>query len=233
MLLQVPHSQVPRDLQLSGTSSIPAASHTYLADSDAVTSTMNIQEVVSVPDPFDDCSMIDFCVPSFTQASTPSLQATSLHISSMQAPYRCCAVACQPLWRPSISKVQTAIANQTACLIQELLKRPSPALPSIKCPPTVHPQPLQALASLVGSLGSNLRHPDVHSRSDGQSAARTAQMPGGYTFCGKPTKIACWLSDLCQYLPGQPISDSQLWALGSGTHPCSPVRLAGLKQLRR
>ena len=230
MLLQVPHDQ---GLQWLGTSSIPAASHTCLADSDAITSTMNIQEVVSVPDPLDDCSMIDFCVPKFTQASTASLQAMSLHILSMQAPYRCCADACQPLWRPSTGKLQTAIANQTACLLQELPNRPSPALPSIECPPTVHPQPLQALASLVGSLGSNLRHPDVHSRSDGHSAVRKAQMLGGYTFCGKPTKVACWLSDLCQYLPGQPISDSQLWALGSGTHPHSPGRLAGLMQLGR
>lgn len=228
MLLQVQHDQ---GLQLPGTSSIPAASHTCLADSDAVTSTMNIQEVVSVPDPFDECSMIDFCVPRFTQASTASLQATSLHISSMQAPYRCFADACQPLWRPSTGQLQKAFANQTAGLVQEISNRPSPALPCIQPPATVQPQPLQALASLVESLRSNLHHPDVHSRSDGQSGAKETQMLGGYTFCGKPTKVACWLSDLCQYLPGQPISDSQLWALGSGTHLCSPVRLAGLKQL--
>lgn len=230
MLLQVPHDQ---GLQLPGTSSIPAASHTCLADSDAITSAMNIQELVSVPDPCDDCSMIDFCVPRFTQASTASLQATSLHISSMQAPYRYHADGCQPVWRPSTGQLQKAFANQTACLIQEISNRPSPALPSSKPPATVQPQPLQALANLVGSLGSNLHHPNTHTGSDGQSTAKEAQMLGGYTFCGKPTKVACWLSDLCQYLPGQSISDSQLWALGSGTHPCSPVRLAGLKQLGR
>ena len=231
MLLQVLHDL---ETQSPHISALPAAT---LAANDVITSAANLpEELLSIPDPSDDGSVIQFCVPRSSQAASASLQAPSGHIASMTTPHGGCANTCQPLWRPCSGLLQEAL-RQTAGLLQEISHMPSPLLPPVTCPfvtcpATVSAQPLKALAScLVGSLRSNVRHSGVHSTPDGQSAARESGRLCGYTFCGKPRKFACWLSDLCQHLPGALVSDSQVWALGSGSHPYSAVKLAGLQQL--
>ena len=224
MLLQVLDNL---EMQSPRISALPAAT---LAANNVISSAAIVPlELLSVPGPSGDGSMIDFCVPGSSQAATAGLQAPSGHIASMAAPHSSCANGCQRLWRPCSGPLQAALVSQTAGLIQEI----SPVSPSpVKCPITVSAQPLKMLASfLVGCAGSNVRSADDYSSLDGQSAAKESRRLGGYTFCGQPRKVACWLSDLCQHLPGVPVSDSQVWALGSGVHPCSAVRSAGLQQL--
>ena len=225
--------QVLQDLEVQWPR-LSALSAATLEGNDVITSAANMpEEFVSVPDPSDDGSVIQFCVSQSSQAAAASLQAPSGRIASMGISHGSCADGCQRLWRPCSGPLQTALVSQTAGLVQEISHKPSPVLlPPVKRPIAVSVQPLKMLGSLLaGSVGSNVRHADDHSSMDGQSAARESRRLGGYTFCGQPTKVACWLSDLCQHLPGVPVSDSQMWAMGSGSHPYSAVRLAGLQQL--
>ena len=229
--------QVLQDLEVQSPR-LSALSAATLAANDVITSAANmLEEFMSVPDPSDDGSVIQFCVSQSSQAAAASLQAPSGRIASMGISHGSCADGCQRLWRPCSGPLQTALVSQTAGLVQEISHKPSPVLPPpVKCPIV---QPLKMLGSLLagsvgllaGSMGSNVCHADDHSSMDGQSAAEDSRRLGGYTFCGQPTKVACWLSDLCQHLPGVPVSDSQVWAMGSGSHPYSAVSLAGLQQL--
>ena len=224
MLLQVLHDL---GIQSPRIAALPA-----FAVNDVISSPNMPEELLSVPDPSNDGSMIQFYASRSSQAAAASLQAPSGHIASMKTPHGSCADGCQRLWRPCSGPLQAALVSQTAGLLQEVSHKPPPVLPPATCLTTVSAQPLKTLASfLVGFVGSNARHSDLHSSYDAPSAARESRKLGGYTFCGNPRKVACWISDLCQHLPGVPVSDSQVWALGSGSHPYSAVRLAGLQQL--
>ena len=223
MLLQVLHAPVAQ-LPLPS-SSLPAA-HWSHATNDVYQSAINEQELMSVPAPNDNGSIISFWVPS------QSKPASSDHDSFMSFPNGGCAAVCQPVWRPSSRPSQLVVASPTVFCLQFITQKVSP----MTSPATIHTQPLLKLALfLVGSPVRDACHPDPHSSFCSYLAARRstkkAQKAAGFTFCGKPSKLACWLSGVCDHVPGLPISQSHLWALGSGSHIHSAVRTAGLQQL--
>lgn len=212
----------------------PPAQHS-LAVSHVHRPAINQQELISVTAPNDD-SKIDFWVPSCTQPATVSIEASPVYILSSNSQSASCAEVFQPVWTPARIPSQLAVASQTVRL-RQISNSPPPAQP-VSTSATICTQPLRELASfLLGFPWSSACPADSHSSAGGCLAAagntKKAQSCGGLTFCGQPNKVACWLAGLCDYVPGRPMSESHLWAVGTGLHFHSAVRLAGLQQLGR
>ena len=129
---------------------------------------------------------------------------------------------------------QLVFAAQTASMLQQIaVPPPSQTVTShmVTTPAITGAHSLMKLSSSGRMSRGVSRHPGPSRNLSALTTIKRAHRSGGYTFCGRPSKVACWLSNLCEQEPGLPISDSQPWALRSESDPYSPVGLAGLQQL--
>lgn len=228
--------QVLHDLEAQSplASLLPPSAQLSHAAINAQGPAINQQELISVSAPNDADSKIQFWVPSCTHPAAVSFGASPDVILSRVPQAASCAEASQPVWNP-FTPSRLLTVSQTVPLLRQISHTHALAQP-VQTPTTICAQPLLKLLSfLVGSPLSVACLISAQSSCVGLTATGTAtkkaQRMGGFTFCGKPNKVACWLANLCDQLPGLPISDSDLWALGTGTHTHSPLRLAGLQQL--
>ena len=231
MRLQVLYDAVP---QASLASSLPPAAGQSHAAVTVHRPVIDQQERITVSAPYDDDVKIDFWVPIAPPAAA-SIETSQYVLPSRMPQDASGAEASWRVWKPSdISHLMTV--SRTVLLLRQMTHPPSAHAQPVGSPVTICAQPWRKVVSVLfgfpvsgpclsGALGSS---------SAGRSAtgkAKKVRRRGGLTFCGKPNKVACWLAHLCDSLPGLPISDSELWALGTGTHIHSPLRLAGLQEL--
>ena len=186
------------------------------------------QEPFVVPDPNDSGSSLTGNATS--TAASPSgfivaYQSLARGEMSFGSPTsRRTAAVDQPMHQISSGLPPEQADEQTLALLHEvsqpLLPEPLPGSTST----TFCTQP-------VVKLVSNFIRPVQPESCSTHLSSKKARKPGGYTFCGKPNRIASWLSNLVEHVPGLPIPESLLWAMGSGAHIHSAVRLAGLQPL--
>ncbi|KAL3163141.1 hypothetical protein ABBQ32_009552 [Trebouxia sp. C0010 RCD-2024] len=228
-MLQVLHDLVA---QSPLTTSLPISAQQSHAAINVHGPAINQQELISVIAPDDADIKIPFWVTSYAKPVAVSFYASPDVILPRTPQAASCAEASQPVWN-LFTPSRLLTVSQTVPLLRQI-SHPHPLAQPVKTPTTICVQPLLRLLSfLVGSPLNCACLIGAQSSSVGRTATATkkAQRVGGFTFCGKPNQVACWLANLCDRLPGLAISDSDLWALGTGTHIHLPLRLAGLQQL--
>ena len=232
MRLQVLYDGVP---QAPLASFLPPAARLSHAAVGVHRPVIDQQERIAVPAPYDADVKIDFWVPVRAPPAAASIETSQYVLPSRMPQDASGAEASWPVWKP-FAPSHLMTVSRTVLLLRQMTHPPSAHAQPVGGPVTICAQPWRKVVSVLfgfpvsgpclsGALGSS---------SAGRSATRKAKKvrrTGGFTFGGKPNKVACWLADLCDYLPGLPISDSELWALGTGTHIHSPLRLAGLQEL--
>ena len=228
--------QVLRDLvaQSSPRPPLLPASRTSFAASSLHQPAIIEQGLMSVPDMEDPDSTIALWVPSSPLPPSEGSQPVPDEISTVTPGQERCGVGgTLKLALPIASHSWSLQPRQHPCCSRLQHRPPSQTVTShmVTTPAITGAHSLMKLSSSGRMSRGVSRHPGPSRNLSALTTIKRAHRSGGYTFCGRPSKVACWLSNLCEQEPALPISDSQLWALRSESDPYSPVGLAGLQQL--